>query len=309
MEARAITDVADALDDGFVQALDLLAACGGHVVCTGVGKSGLIARKLAATFSSTGTPAGFLHPVEAAHGDLGMVRAGDCVLALSNSGSTGELTAILPELTARGATLIALTGRADSALGRAADVVVPVAVRREACPMNLAPTCSTTAQLAVGDALAVCLMERKGVGEDDFRRCHPGGALGQRLAMRVADMMRTADLPLVSANATLAEGLAVLDKGGYGLVVAVGPDGTLAGVLSDGDVRRLAATAELALARPLVEVLTTAPRTVNPDVQAAEAMDVMEAVQITVLPVVDGGRPVGLLHLHDLLGKGTITFS
>ncbi len=310
IEMEGISQVRDSLGQGFVSAMDLLLARKGRVVVTGLGKSGLVGRKIAATLSSTGTPAYFLHPVEGAHGDLGMIREGDVVLAISNSGETDELLSILPALKSLGAALVGMTARPDSSLGLLCDAVIEICVSREACPLGMAPTTSTTACLAVGDALAVCLMEAVDFDRQDFKRFHPGGMLGSRLALKVADLMRAENLPLVPAGQTLGQALSVLDAGRLGLVALTGPDGRLAGVISDGDVRRLACRGGLDQGRPAAEVMTARPASVGREASAAQALDLMEERQITVLPVLDPeGRLAGVIHLHDLLGKGRLKFS
>lgn len=298
------------LDGGFEDALELLAACTGRVVVTGIGKSGLVGRKIAATLSSTGTPAFFLHPVEGAHGDLGMIRTGDVVLALSNSGETDELNTLLPALKSLGARIVGLTSSAHSTLARLSEAVLLVRVPREACPMGLAPTASTTAALAVGDALAVCLMRLKDFGTRDFKRVHPGGALGARLSQRIETLMHTANLPLAAQSAPLSEALAALNAGGFGLAALTAADGTLAGVLTDGDVRRMLCKSGFDPARPVAEVMTKNPLSVAANASAAQVLDLMEARQITVLPVLNGdGSLAGLVHVHDLLGKGRVRFA
>lgn len=308
-EIAGLACVRDRLDEGFVQALEMMAECTGRVVVTGIGKSGLVGRKIAATLSSTGTPSFFLHPVEGAHGDLGMLRAEDVALAISNSGETDELNAILPTLKAAGVRIIALTGRRDSNMGRLADVVIDAGVEREACPLGLAPTASTTAALALGDALALCLIQWNAFDADDFKRCHPGGALGQRLALSVADLMHTDGLPAVSSGATWAEALAALDAGGLG-ALAVTEDGRLTGFVSDGDVRRVVSSGPPAQDAPVSSLMTPDPKAATPSMSAAEVLDMMEEKAITVVPIVDGaGRLVGMVHLHDLLGKGLLKFA
>ena len=309
-EAEGLASVVQDLDGSFVRAVELMAACQGRVAVMGVGKSGLVGRKIAATLSSMGTAALFLHPVESAHGDLGALRPGDVVLAISNSGETDELTGLLPAIKSLEACLIALTSSADSSLGRAADVCVLVRVPKEACPLGLAPTASTTAALAVGDALAVCLSRARNFQESDFARCHPGGALGRRLSRPVAELMRSQQLPLIVRQAPLGQALTQLDQGGLGLVAVVDSGELLVGVLSDGDVRRLAARGSLDLSKPVGSVMTSRPQTVDSTTSAAQAMDIMESRQITVLPVLNGaGQAVGMIHLHDLLGKGSLRFS
>ena len=309
-EIEGLVAARDDLGDSFVEAVTAIAECAGRVVITGVGKSGLVGRKIAATLSSTGTPSFFLHPVEGAHGDMGMIRAEDVVLALSNSGATDELNAIIPTLKSMGATVIAMTANADSTMARLSDVVIRVSVPREACPMGLAPTSSTTAQLAVGDALAVCLMEWKGFGQDDFKRFHPGGSLGQRLATCVDQLMHTDDLPVVGDDATFQAALAVLNDGGLGLAAVVDGEGALKGVLTDGDVRRLVCCVPFDMNRPVAEVMTVSPKRAVSGESSAHVLDVMEQSQITVLPVVrEDGALAGMVHLHDLLGKGSLRFS
>ncbi|MHC1701037.1 MAG: SIS domain-containing protein [Humidesulfovibrio sp.] len=310
IEMEGLAAVRGQLDGGFTEALGLLSACAGRVVVTGIGKSGLVARKIAATLSSTGTPAFFLHPVEGAHGDLGMIRKEDVVLALSNSGETDELNSLLPALRALGVSVVGITSGAGSTLARLSDVIIEAKVPREACPMNLAPTASTTAALAVGDALAVCLMRIKDFGTKDFKRVHPAGALGARLSQPVAALMHSDNLPLVAENAPLTEALAALNGGGFGLAAVTDASGRLAGVFTDGDVRRMLCRAGFNPARPVAEVMTRNPQSVPATATAAQVLDLMEARQITVLPVLAGdGALAGLVHLHDLLGKGRVRFA
>jgi arabinose-5-phosphate isomerase len=269
-----------------------------------------VGRKIAATLSSTGTPAFFLHPVEGAHGDLGMIRRGDVVLALSNSGETDELNTLLPALKSLGAAIVGMTGGAASTLARVSDVVVEVRVPREACPMGLAPTASTTAALAVGDALAVCLMRIKDFGSKDFKRVHPGGALGARLSQHIASLMHTEQLPIASHTAPLSEALAALNAGGFGLAALTEEDGRLVGVLTDGDVRRMLCKSGFDPARPVAEVMTQNPRSVSADASAAQVLDLMEARQITVLPVLDErGGLAGLVAPARSAGKGRVRFA
>ncbi|BDQ33162.1 KpsF/GutQ family sugar-phosphate isomerase [Pseudodesulfovibrio portus] len=310
IEIEGLAAARDQLDDEFVRALTLMAECQGRVVITGVGKSGLVGRKIAATLASTGTPSFFLHPVEGAHGDMGMLRREDVILALSNSGGTDEVNGILPTLKSLGCSVIAMTSNRASAMAEAADVVVKVAVPREACRMGLAPTSSTTAQLAVGDALAVCLMEWKSFSQDDFRKFHPGGSLGQRLATCVDQLMHTNDLPVVGEDAAVEAALAALNAGGMGLVAIVGDDNVLKGVFTDGDVRRQVCAGKLDAAAPIVDHMTVSPRRAAAGDSSAHVLDVMERNEITVLPVVrEDGTLAGLVHLHDLLGKGALKFS
>ena len=309
IEREALAEVRDRLGPSFAEAVRLLAACKGRVAITGIGKSGLVGRKIAATLSSTGTPAYFLHPVEGAHGDLGSVRQGDVVIAISHSGKTDELNAILPALRSLGAILIAITAGLDSPLASMADAVIDATIPREACPMNLAPTSSTTATLALGDALAVCLIDIKAFGPGDFKKYHPGGALGQRLRLAVADIMHT-DAPVLPQSCPLREALEKIDKGGFGAVLFTDANGALSGILTDGDVRRLLVRGKAAPDAPSAEVMTRRPRFAAPGMSAAELMDIMEAKAITVLPVADESlRILGIVHMHDLLGKGALRFS
>ncbi|MDD3311267.1 KpsF/GutQ family sugar-phosphate isomerase [Pseudodesulfovibrio sp.] len=310
IEAEGLLAVRGQLDDPFVRALTLMAECKGRVVVTGVGKSGLVGRKIAATLSSTGTPSFFLHPVEGAHGDMGMLRSEDVILAISNSGGTDEVNNIIPTLRSLGAPVIAMTSNTASAMAQLADLTIQVKVPREACPMGLAPTSSTTAQLAVGDALAVCLMEWKSFDKEAFRKFHPGGSLGQRLAASVDSLMHTDGLPVVADSVSFADALKVLNAGGLGLVAIVDGTNVLRGVLSDGDVRREVCCGPFDTSRPVTEVMTASPKRATAGETSARVLDIMEHNQITVLPVVrDNGELAGMVHLHDLLGKGALKFS
>ncbi len=301
---------ADPQQAPIVRALALLAACPGRVVVTGIGKSGLVGRKLAATFSSTGTPAFFLHPVEGAHGDLGSLRQDDVIIAISNSGETVELNAILPALKSLGASLIAMTGRKDSTLGRLADVTLNSGVPREACPHGLAPTASTTAVLALGDALAVCLMQVKSFTEKDFLRYHPGGSLGQRLRLNVSEVMRTEGLPLLPVASSQSEALRRLDEGRLGAVLLLDEDRHVSGILTDGDVRRAVCRRTLQPEAPVSAIMTASPRCGTQTDTVATLLELMEKKSITVLPIVDEHcRLLGMVHMHDLLGQGSIAFS
>ncbi len=298
------------LGQAFRDAVDLLAACKGRVVVTGLGKSGLVGRKIAATFSSTGTPSFFLHPVEGAHGDLGAIREGDVVIAISYSGKTAEVTALLPALSSLGAKIIALTGDVASPMAKLAAVTLDVGIPREACPMDLAPTSSTTATLVMGDALAVCLMRARAFTPDDFKRFHPGGSLGQRLRLKISEVMHTQDLPVVLENATFAAALAVQNAGGLGAVLVTDDAGRLSGILTDGDVRRYISGKDPDFAAPVSAVMTKNPRHGKADNSVAELLDLMEHAAITVLPVTkEDGTVLGVIHLHDLLGKGAVHFT
>jgi len=310
IEVEGLTAVKEQLDGEFEKAVTAMAQCKGRVVITGLGKSGLVGRKIAATMASTGTPSFFLHPVEGAHGDMGMLREEDVILAISNSGGTDELNAIIPMLKSLGCTVVCMTGNTASAMAQLSDITLEVNVPREACRIGLAPTSSTTAQLAMGDALAVCLMEWKSFGKDDFKKFHPGGSLGQRLATCVDQLMHTDNLPVVQDGATLKAALEVLNAGGLGLVAIVGEDSMLKGVFSDGDVRREVCCGPFDLQRPVAEVMTVSPKRATAGESSAHVLDVMEQNEITVLPVVnETGELVGMVHLHDLLGKGQLRFS
>ena len=306
-EAAALVALAGVLDVRFSQAIDLLAGVSGRVVVSGMGKSGHVARKIAATFASTGTPAQFVHPAEASHGDLGMVVAGDGVLALSNSGETAELADLVAHTRRFGLPLVAVTARPASTLARAADVTLLLPPAAEACPMGLAPTSSTTMQMALGDAIAVALLTRRGFGPADFRDFHPGGRLGSRLR-RVADLMHTGDdLPLVGAGTRMAEAVLTMTDKRFGCVGVVDADGRLLGIVTDGDLRR-AMTPDI-LGRGVTELMTTRARRIGPDALAAEALRAMNAPPrpITTLFVVDAAdRAVGILHIHDLLRAGVV---
>jgi arabinose-5-phosphate isomerase len=300
-EASAILGLVPRLDGAFVKAVELLAACDGRVITTGMGKSGIICRKFAATLSSTGTPSFFLHPAEAIHGDLGVITRHDVVIALSQSGETAELLRVLEFIRRVGATLIAITGEPSSTLGQSADVALDCRVDEEACPMNLAPTASTTAALALGDALAMTLLVRKGFREEDFANLHPGGKLGKRL-MRADRLMHAGDqMPCVSESTLMREVIYEMSRKGLGMTCVVDAAARLAGIITDGDLRRhMSGTADV-LAQTARDVMTRGPVTVSPSVFAVEALKVLEERKISALIVVDGERrPLGVLHLHDL---------
>jgi arabinose-5-phosphate isomerase len=292
----------------FAAACDLILGCRGRVVVSGMGKSGHVARKLAATLASTGTPAFFVHPAEASHGDLGMVTRDDVFVALSNSGRTEELLAIVVPVKRQGARLVAITGDAGSPLAREADVHLDARVDKEACPLNLAPTASTTAALALGDALAVALLDARGFGEDDFARSHPGGSLGRRLLTRVADVMRTGEaLPSVAAGSRLPAAILEVTRKRIGMTAVVAPDGRLAGVFTDGDLRRLLERTTDLGALAVDDVMTRTPATISPEALAVEAVRRMEERRVNQLVVVDaGGRMIGALHIHDLLAARVV---
>jgi len=310
VEIEGIEAVKKDLGDSFCLALEEMSGCKGRIVITGIGKSGLIGRKIAATLSSTGTPSFFLHPVEGAHGDMGMLTRDDLVLAISNSGETDELNCILPSFRTLGVKIIALTSDQKSAMAALSDIVVRVRVPREACTLNLAPTASTTAALAVGDALAVCLMQSKHFEQKDFKRYHPGGLLGQRLRKNILELMHTENIPLAGTGASLEAALDALNSGGFGVVFIVDSFGVLSGIITDGDVRRMVCKKNYHLSHPAKDYMTRNPLMVNPDFSAAAVLDIMEENAVTVLPIVDNARKIlGLIHLHDLLGKGKYKFS
>jgi arabinose-5-phosphate isomerase len=304
IEADALQALAAALDARFADAVERIAGIGGRVIVTGMGKSGHIGRKIAATFASTGTPALFVHPAEASHGDLGMIAEGDLVLALSNSGETPELADIVAYCRRFSIPLIAIVGRPKSALAEAADLALPLPDRPEACPMGLAPTTSTTAALALADALAIALLQRKGFDANRFGVLHPGGKLGKKL-IRVEQLMHRGEaLPLVGLDATTADAILEMTAKRLGCVGVRDDEGDLAGIITDGDLRRHMA-ADL-LAQPAAEIMTAGPRTIRPEALAVEALALMNRPDrpITVIFVVEGRRPVGILHMHDCLRAG-----
>jgi arabinose-5-phosphate isomerase len=309
-EAAAVAALESRLGDAFARACALLLACEGRVVVTGMGKSGHVGNKIASTFASTGSPAFFLHPAEASHGDIGMITARDVVLAISNSGETDELLTILPIIKRLDVPLIALTGNHESTLSRYATVVVDVSVAAEACPLNLAPTASTTATLAMGDALAIAVLEARGFTEEDFARSHPGGSLGRRLLLHVEDVMRKGDeLPMVGPDTPLGAGLLEMSRKGLGMTTVVDEGQRVLGIFTDGDLRR-ALDREVNVHRTLMrEVMTTRCRLAEPRMLAAEAVHMMETHRITALPVVASlaePRLVGALNVHDLLRAGVM---
>lgn len=308
IEAQALNDLNASLDVSFVKAVQLIFACKGRVVVTGMGKSGHIGRKIAATLASTGTPAFFMHPGEAAHGDLGMITADDVVLALSNSGKTDELLAILPTIKRHRIALVAMTGDVDSPMSTLADVHVLVKVSQEACSLNLAPTASTTAALALGDALAVALLELRGFSEDDFARSHPGGALGRRLLTFVSSVMRIGDdVPVVMSGASLTDALLTMSKKGMGMTAVSDVSSRLLGILTDGDVRRLFEQGVDVRALTINDVMRASPRTIAADVLAVSAVEMMQTHHISQLLVVDAtGVLIGALNIHDLFAAGVM---
>ena len=311
MEAEAILELVPRIDENFVAAVSLILECQGRTVITGMGKSGLIGRKMAATLASTGTPSFYLHPAEGIHGDLGMVTAADVVIALSNSGETGEVLNILPSLRRIGAKIIAMVGNANSTLGKNADVILDVGVSKEACPLGLAPTSSTTAALAYGDALALALLKKHNFTASQFAIFHPGCSLGRKLLLTVGNIMHKGDEnPTVLADTTVQDALFVITDKGLGAVSVVDENGIMQGVLTDGDIRRGLSKGVDFLQRPVRELMTAHPKTITQDKLAAQALHLMESNKpkpITVLPVLDENRKViGLLHMTDLVRQGVV---
>jgi arabinose-5-phosphate isomerase len=302
IEAGAVAALAGRLDGSFLAAVSLLLACRGRVVVSGIGKSGHVARKIASTMASTGTPAFFVHPAEASHGDLGMITRDDAMVALSYSGESEELLTIVPLVKRQGAKLVVMSGNPESTLAKEADVHLDVHVDKEACPLNLAPTASTTAALAMGDALAIALLDARGFGKDDFARSHPGGSLGRRLLTHVRDVMRTGDdVPSVSERSTLAETVLEISRKRMGMTSVVDAQGRIVGLFTDGDLRRALERGIDIRATPVTAVMTRGPRTIRPEALAVEAVEIMERTKSTQLPVVDAdGVLIGALNIHDL---------
>jgi len=303
IEARALLALQARQGDSFVDAVRAMLQCSGRVVVMGMGKSGHVGRKVAATLASTGTPALFVHPAEASHGDLGMVTPGDVVLAISNSGESDELAAILPALKRLGVTLVAMTGRPDSSLASHADITISSAVDQEACPLNLAPTTSTIAQMAVGDALAVALLDARGFREEDFARSHPGGSLGRKLLTHVRDVMRSGDdVPQVPPSTPFVDTMREMTRKGLGATAVLGERGEILGIFTDGDLRRLVEQGRDLRALTAADVMHRSPRRVRSDALAVDAADLMELHRITVLLVVDADdRLVGVINTNDLM--------
>ncbi|WP_038057572.1 KpsF/GutQ family sugar-phosphate isomerase [Thermodesulfobacterium hydrogeniphilum] len=310
-EKEGLEEIIKNLDNSFVKAVRLILNTKGRVVVTGVGKSGLIGRKISATLSSTGTPSFFLHPVEALHGDLGMVIPDDVVLAISYSGNTLEVCEIVAILKKRNIKIIGLTGNLESNLAKLSDIVINSKIPKEACPFNLAPTTSTTAALALGDALAICLFELKGLGSEDFRRNHPGGSLGERLKVKVKEIMLKDDkIPVVQEGTFLKDAIIEIDRKKLGCVLIVNNYGNLSGIITDGDLRRILLKFQKIDDLKVEEVMTQNPKIIEENRLASEALELMEKHLITVLPVVNfDNKLVGILHLHDILGKGTFKFT
>jgi arabinose-5-phosphate isomerase len=311
LEADSVRQLAGRVDQHFVEMVDLICQCKGRLIISGIGKSGIIAHKMVATLNSTGTRSLFLHPVEAMHGDLGVVSEDDVFLALSASGETDEINILLSRIKNAGCPIIAFTGNKHSTLAKGSDIVIDVGVDKEACPLGLAPTCSTTAMLAMGDALAVVLINRKGFKSDDFKRFHPGGALGQRLACAVGDMMLTGEaVPAIPAGSDLSDAIAEMNRHSLGIILILTVDQTLAGVITDGDIRRAVARQIPLHTMKVDRLMSIDPYRLPADTPAYDALNLMERHQITVLPIVDADERVkGILHLHDILGKGEFKFN
>ena len=302
IEADAVLALADRIDEAFLEALSLILNCRGRVIVSGMGKSGHIGRKIASTLASTGTPAYFVHPAEASHGDLGMITRDDVLIALSNSGESAELLTIVPFIKRQGAKLIAITGKPESTLAREADAHLDAGVTQEACPLNLAPTASTTAALAMGDALAVALLDARGFGAEDFARSHPGGSLGRRLLTHVRDVMRRGEaVPAIAPEARVADAILEISRGGIGMTSVITPDRRVLGVFTDGDLRRAFAKNLDLRTLTVADIMGHQPRAIGPDKLAVAAVEMMEQHKINQLPVVDEhGVLIGALNMHDL---------
>ncbi len=306
VEAEAVFDLIGSIDDSFYQAVDKIYNSRGRVVLTGMGKSGLIARKIVATMNSTGTAAIFLHPTDALHGDLGMVRKEDVVILLSKSGATEELVNLLPMLKRLDVTLIGMVGNVESKIARGVDIILNVTVKEEACPFDLAPTASTTATLAMGDALSVCLLERKGFTEQDFALLHPGGSLGKRLSLKISEIMISGnDVPIVSKDASIKDTILEITSKRLGTTSVVDGSGKLIGVITDGDLRRLLERTLDIKDLKAVDIMSKNPKVISDDVLASFALQIMESYKITSLIVTcQKSKPIGIVHLHDLLNLG-----
>ncbi len=306
IEAKTLVDAAENLEADFSDAVEMIFSCHGKLIVTGVGKSGLIGAKMAATFASTGTPSFFLHPTEALHGDLGMIGKEDVVLAISYSGESEELSSILPHIKRFDIPLIGMTRQIDSTLGRYSDVVIRVTVEKEACPLDIAPTSSTTLTLALGDALAICLMKARNFAKEDFAAFHPGGALGRRLFVKVKDIMRQNNLPIIAQNSPMKEAIIAIGEGRLGTVFLVDDAGTMVGILSDGDVRRALMQAQFSLEAPALMYATKNPVAISDaEMLASDVLVLIERKKIQILAVTDDtGQVKGVVHLHDLVEKG-----
>lgn len=310
IEEQGLAAVRESIGEEFNQAVETILSCPSRVVITGIGKSGIIGQKISATLNSTGTPSFFLHPVEAVHGDLGMVAASDVVIAISYSGETVELNGLLVSLKKRGTRIIAMTGGKESSLARASDVMLNIHIPREACPLGLAPTASTTATLAMGDALAVVLLRRKQFQPEDFRENHPGGSLGERLKVNVSEVMLKGEaIPSVTQGTPLLKAVEVLNRENLGAVLIVDEGRKVTGIITDGDVRRAIAEGKAPGSVKVEELMTECPVTIPDSMQAVDALSIMQQYEITILPIVGADEKlIGILHLHDLLGKGEFRF-
>jgi arabinose-5-phosphate isomerase len=311
IEAEGILKLADRVDNNFVEMVELIYRSRGRLIISGIGKSGIVGRKIVATLNSTGTRALFLHPSEAMHGDLGMVGPDDIFIALSNSGETEEINMLVPSIRKIGCTIIAYTGNANSTLAKQSDIVIDVGVEKEACPLGLAPTASTTALLAMGDALAVALINKKHFKSSDFKKVHPGGALGQRLSSRVKDIMLAGEhIPCILENATMEAAVAEINRVGFGVTFVVDKSDIITGIITDGDLRRLLGEHRHIFELAVIDVMTKDPHQIRPDAPVFEALNLMERYQITVLPITEAdGKVLGIIHLHDILGKGEFKFN
>ncbi len=305
-ESAALREMAGRLTEDFVRAVELIGRGGGRVILTGIGKSAIVAQKIAATFNSTGTPALFMHAGDAIHGDLGMVQPGDIVLCLSKSGESPEIRALIPLVRSFGNPLLAIVGQTGSLLARQADLVLDATVTEEACPNNLAPTASTTAQMAMGDALAVCLMELRGFSPEDFARFHPGGTLGRKLYLRVEDLAARNARPEVRPQTPLKEVIVEMTEKRLGMTLVTGEDGHIAGIVTDGDLRRMLRRNPSWDALTAADVMTTDPKTIEADALAVTALDLLRRHHITQLVVLNKGRYAGVIHLHDLVREGLL---
>lgn len=306
IEANSILRLKDSINEGFDKAIELLYACKGRVIVTGMGKSGLIGKKIAATLSSTGTPSYFLHPAESTHGDSGLIARDDVIIAISNSGETKELLNLLPLIKRFGVPLIAMTGGLKSTLAMTGDVCIDISVEKEACPLNKAPTASTTATLAMGDALAVCLLEKRGFSEDDFLIFHPSGALGKGFLYSVSELMITGErLPIAYEEEKFTDVIELISQKKLGLAIITDKNGVMTGVLTDGDIRRTLINHPDIKGLKVKEVMTVNPKTISPHELAAKALNLMEKYSITALAISDENKkPVGVVHIHDLLKAG-----
>ena len=305
IEAKSILRLKDNIGENFDKAIEILYNCKGRVIVTGMGKSGLIGKKIAATLSSTGTPSYFLHPAESTHGDSGIITKQDVVIAISNSGETQELLNLLPIIKRFGVLMIGMTGKMGSTLAQASDVVLDISVEREACPLNKAPTASTTATLAMGDALAVCLLEKRGFTEEDFLIFHPSGALGKGFLYKVSDLMKTEDLPIASESDSFNKVVEIITAHKLGMAMILNSKGELSGVLTDGDIRRTLMKYGNTSNLIIKDVMTSEPKRINPAAYGASALHLMDKYSITALAVVDeNNKPVGVIHIHDLLKAG-----